>query len=482
MIARRSRAIRSTAAAFLSQFGSFAIIFGVTVTLARILTPSDFGLYGIALALTGFLDFARQGGLVVPVIQSESLTAAQLNNLVWFNGALGLSLTLLMIAVSPLAGHLYADARLPRVVSALAMGFVVTGLSTQHAAWLRREMRFTALAACEISAVLVAGALAIVVARAGAGYWALVCFQLVREVVLATLVMGVSRLRTSWPRRDTAIGPLLRFGGVMMAFELLGYLNFRADNLIVGWGLGPAALGFYSKAYDFLLLPVNQINTPLSGVAHATLSRLQRDPVAYTLFLRKAVLLSTGLGLPATVFLYWHAAAVVEYVFGPQWRPAIAIARALAPASACLSVTAAAGWIFLSLGRARRQLWWAGGTTLITVAAFWLGLSGGAVGVAYAFSITRVALLVPTLMFTCHGTFVRWTSVLATVVRPAVASAMALLTSVWLDRQYPMSPWTLPRNAALFGAVYAACWCITRSGRRELREYLPVPHQRVPHA
>lgn len=482
MTARRRRAIQSTAAAFTSQFGSFAVGLAVTVTLARILTPSDFGLYGIAFALTGFLEFARQGGLTVPVIQSESLTSAQLNNLVWFNAALGLSLMLLMLAVAPLAATLYGDARLTGIVSALAVGFLVTGVSTQHAALIRREMRFTALAICEISAMLVAGTIAIVAARDGAGYWALVAFQLAREVVLSTLLIAVSRLRTSWPRRDTAVGPLLRFGGVMMAFEILGYLNFRADNLIVGWGLGPAALGFYSKAYEFLLLPVNQIGTPLSGVAHATLSRLQRDPEAYRLFLRKALLLSTGLGVPATVFLYWNAAAVVEYVLGSQWRPSIAIARALAPAAACMSVTTAVGWIFLSLGRARRQLWWAGCTTLLTVAAFGLGLSRGAVGVAYAFSITRVVLLVPTLMFTCHGTFIQWTSVLATIVRPAVASTVALLTSVWLDRQYPMSPLTLPRNAAVFGVVYAACWCITRNGRRELREYWPAAQPFASHA
>lgn len=137
MTARRRRAIRSTAAAFTSQFGSFATSLAVTVTLARILTPSDFGLYGIALALTGFLEFARQGGLTVPVIQSESLTPAQLNDLVWFNATLGLSLMLLMLAAAPLAATLYGDPRLTGIVSALAIGFLITGVSTQHAALIR---------------------------------------------------------------------------------------------------------------------------------------------------------------------------------------------------------------------------------------------------------------------------------------------------------------------------------------------------------
>ena len=482
MSARRRRVIRSTAAAFTSQFGSFTISLGVTVTLARLLAPSDFGIYGVAFAITGFLDFARQGGLVVPVIQSESLTSAQLNTLVWFNAALGLLLTLALLAVAPLAGHLYGEPQLAAVISVLAIGFLVGGLSAQHAALLKRELRFAALATCEISALLAAGALAIAAARSGAGVWALVVFQLVREVVLSTLVVVVSRVRVRWPDRHVTLAPLLRFGGVMMAFELLGYLNFRADNLIVGWALGPAALGFYSKAYEFLLLPVNQIGAPLAGVAHATLSRLQRDPERYRLFLRKALLVSTGLVLPATVFLWWNATAVVEYVLGPQWRPTVDIARALAPAAACMSVTTAMGWIFLSLGRARRQLWWAAGTTMLTIVSFTLGLSGGAVGVAYAFSISRVLLLVPTLMFTCHGTFVRWSSLLATAARPLAASGLAVLTSVWLDRQYAMSPWTLPRNAIVFALVYAAGWCLTRGGRRELREYWPTAQPLVPHA
>lgn len=268
------RAARGTAAAFASQALKFALNFGVTVTLARLLTPEAFGLFGIAFAVTGFWEFAKDGGMIVPVVQRETLEPDQLAALFWFNAGLGLLVTLVTMLVSPLVGRLFADDRLVPITAALALVFLAGGLSTQHAALLRRQLRFTALASCELVALALASVIAVVSAARGAGYWSLVYFQLARELLQTVLVIAATRWIPRWPERWGEIGPLVRFGSLMMVFDLLGYLTFKLDNVIVGWALGPAALGLYDKAYQLLLLPANQIGLPLSGVVHATLSRL----------------------------------------------------------------------------------------------------------------------------------------------------------------------------------------------------------------
>lgn len=468
------RAARGTAAAFISQGGKFALNFGVGVALARLLSPEDFGIFAIAFAVTGFLEFAKDGGMVVPVIQTESLTPEQLDTLFWFNSAVGLGVTLIGFIAAPIAGRIYADDRLIPVTCALALVFLAGGLSTQHLALLRRQMRFTALAVCEVTALGIAAAVAIVSAVRGAHYWALVVFQLVREVLQTIFVVAATRWLPAWPKRWASIAPLVKFGGLMMVFDIIGYLNLKVDNLIVAWFVGPAALGFYDKAYQFVLLPVNQINAPLSNVVHSTLSRLQREPERYRAYLTRALLLATGLGLPLIAFLGVNAETVIVQLFGAQWAPSVPIFRALIPAAALMTVTTCVGWIFLSLGRARRQLKWAAFTTAITVTSFLIGAQWGAVGVALAFSLSRLVLFVPTLIYTCHESPVAWTSILSTAMRPAFASVVAAGASLALDAVFPVSGWTLVRNGLAFAAVYHLCWLATPGGRMLVRENLLV--------
>jgi O-antigen/teichoic acid export membrane protein len=408
------------------------------------------------------------------VIQSETLSSEQLDTLFWFNAGVGLLVTLVGFVAAPIAGHLYADARLVPITCALALVFLAGGLSTQHVALLRRQMRFTALASCELLALAAAAGAAIVAALQGARYWSLVVFQLVREVVQTALVIAVTRWLPAWPNRWAAIGPLVRFGGLMMVFDIIGYLNLKVDNLIVAWFLGPAALGFYDKAYQLLLLPVNQINAPLSNVVHSTLSRLQREPARYRAYLTRALMLAAGLGLPLIAFLSANARAVIVLLFGAQWLPSVPIFQALVPAAALMTITACVGWIFLSLGRARRQLRWASFTTAVTVAAFFIGVRWGAVGVALAFSLSRLVLFVPTLVYTCHDSPVAWTAILTTASRPALASIIAAAASLAMDSLFPSNAWSLPRNGVVFAAVYNVCWMITPGGRTLLRENLLV--------
>ncbi len=467
-----ARAVRGTAAAFASQGISFLVNLVVAIALARLLTPEDFGLFGIAFAVTGFLAFAKDGGMVIPVIQTETLTSEQLDALFWFNAGVGLLATAVALLLAPLIGRLYSDERLVPLVCALALAFLSGGLATQHVALLRRQLRISTLAWCEIAALVIAGCVAITAALHGAKYWSLVCFQLAREFVLTVMVTVATGWRPAWPRQWRAIGPLVRFGGVMMVFDLIGYLNFKIGNLIVGWFLGPTVLGFYDKAYQFLLMPVNQINAPLGSVVHATLSRLQREPGRYRAYLSGALLVATALGMPLIAFCYANAHAIITQLLGSQWLPSVPIFRALAPAAVCMTITTSVGWIFLSLGRANRQLRWSAATTAITVIAFVAGTRWGVLGVALAFSATRVVFLLPTLIFTCAGSFVRWTELIATATRPALASAAALAASLSLNALMPLQESTIPLNIAVFGTVYALCWMIMPGGRALVRENL----------
>ena len=465
------RAGHGALAAFISQGGKFVLNFAVAVILARLLSPEDFGLFALAFAITGFLEFAKDGGMVLPVVQAEELTLAQIDTLFWFNAGVGLLVTVIACGAALVVGSLYADARIVPLTCALALSFLVGGLSTQHLGLLRRQMRFTALALCEVVALTVAAVAAVAAAMHGAGYWALVLFQLLREALQAVFVVIATRWLPAWPTQWAPVQPLVRSGGIMMVFELLGYLVLKMDKLIVGWFVGPSGLGFYDKAFQLLLLPVNQINAPLSGVVHSTLSRLQREPERFRGYFMRALFVTTSLGLPVIAFAAVNADAVIAVLFGTRWLPAAPIFRALAPAAALMTMPPV-GWICFPLGRGRRQLPWTIFTTATTVAAIFIGVRWGPVGVALAYSVTRVVLFLPTLVFTCHGTPLAWPTLLAAAARPALASTIGAIASLAADAMLARSAAQLLFNGALFAAVYHLCWLAIPGGRMLVRDSL----------
>jgi O-antigen/teichoic acid export membrane protein len=452
----QQRILRNGAASVAAQAIKLILMVGTGIVLARCLQPVDFGLVGIAFGFTGFLEIAKDGGLVVPVVQSNELTREQLDVLFWVNAGVGVALTAVSILAAPLIAKLFHEPRLSQAIPWLALTFLAGGVSTQHRALLRRDARFQALAICETAAMAGGCATAVVLALMGAGYWSLIWLYVTMEITQTVLTFSTSGWIPRWPDRSTPVRHLLQFGSLMMAFDFVGYMNFRFDNLVVGWYLGPAALGYYDKAYQILMLPVNQFVAPVSGVAFSELSRAASDPYHYGELFDRFLRTTTGLGMPLVAFLFANITTLVTLVLGPQWLPSVPVFQALAPMAFLMTVTAGTGWIFLSLGRAGRQLKWGVLCSAATVFAYWIGVRWGTVGVGVCITLSRVILFVPTLQYTCAGSPVTWTRILAVAGRPAWASLAALAASWVADISLGGGTWQLPRNALIFLVTYFA--------------------------
>ena len=208
-------------------------------------------------------------------VQIAETSHRQVSTLFWINVAFGAAVMLLTAACSPLIAWFYGEPRLIRITLALAVSFLFAGLTVQHQALLRRQMRFATLAAVEVTAVLVGAGIAIVSTFFGVKYWALVVMYL---GIAATTMVGVwlsCRWRPGPPVRGSGVRSMLAFGGNLTAVNLLGYVARNMDKVFIGKVWGAGVLGLYGKAYEMLLLPIQQINTPVTSVAIPTLSRLQ---------------------------------------------------------------------------------------------------------------------------------------------------------------------------------------------------------------
>ena len=204
------------------------------------------------------------------------------------------------------------------IVLALAGLLVVSGITTQYRADLSRSLRFHALAAVDFSAQTLGVAVAIIAAVLGADYWAIVAQQITFVVVTCALSVAFSRWRPGLPSRHTSVRRFVRFGTSVLGTQMLGYATNNIDNVTIGAVWGPGPLGRYSRAYQLLMVPINQISDPTSRVILPILSRVHDDPPTYQRYVEKAQHVGTYALAPAFSIAAGLAAPLVAVLFGPQ--------------------------------------------------------------------------------------------------------------------------------------------------------------------
>jgi O-antigen/teichoic acid export membrane protein len=391
----------------------------------------------------------------------------------------------LVMAMAPVLAWFYGEPRLAGITLVMSVGIFLSSLSMVHVGVLRRQMNFRALTMLEVVAMVVGLVVGVGSALAGAGYWALVFQQVSIYAAQASGAVLLCRWRPAARRaspsmRDTELRSMLRYGKDVSAARIVSYLGQNTDTVLVGYFAGPATLGLYQKAYQWSLMPISQLYSPLLPVAVSSFSRLQADVERYRLYVRATLLGLFSAVLPATLLLFLTAEPVILLLLGRQWVDAIPIFRILAVGAFFASFPLVMRWIFLAEGRTAEQLRWAVGSSLLTVVARAVGVQWSAVGVAIAFSIAMIILAVPGVWYGLRNSPLQWGDFLAATWRPVTASLAAagglILLRVWLPpigRPIPQ----LAFDGVMFGLLYTAGWLFLPGGLGQAARMLQ--HARV---
>ena len=479
------RSVRGGVITLFGQACRLVLSIGGTAVLARLLTPADFGLIAMCATITGFAAIFKDVGLTAATIQRKSITHAQTSTLFWINAAIGFILMLGVGALAPAVGWFYGEPRLVVVLLAISSSFVFGGLAAQHIAVLRREMRYTELAVIDVGALAVSFGTAIALASAGAGYWALAAQPIVLALGTAVGAWVLCRWLPSLPVRGAGVRSMLAFGSSVTGFNVLNYLSRNMDNVLIGWRLGASPLGIYSRAYGLVLMPIRQINAPVSSVVMTALSRLQDDADAFRVYYLRAIAMLAFVTMPLIALAFATADEIVLILLGDQWTQAADVFRLLAPAAFVGAVNVAPGWLCMTLGRPERQLRWAMIAAPVSVTGFVIGLRWGISGIATAFSITFCIMFVVFVQYACVGSPVRARNVWMALWRPSTAAIGSAAGTMVLVQFIADTVDTVigqfAERAVVFGALYLGTWMCLPGGAQLLRRYIRMMrHLRSP--
>lgn len=376
--------------------GQVIVQVAVLVVLARLVSPSDFGIAAAALVVVRLSLIVADSGVGPALVQRTDLRPDHIRVAFTVTTLLGLATWGLISLGAPAVAALFGMPGLVPVLRVIGAVFFLRSVTVgDHL--LQRELRFRRLTAVELtSLVLGYGVISVVLAVTGAGVWAIVWGHLA-QAGLRTALLWYARphvFRPSLARRP--LGELVRFGAGLTVAQLAAVVATQGDNFIVGRWLGPYALGLYGRAYQLMVVPAllfgNVINHVLFPAMAAVDGDRDRLRTAYTM----AVAVLTVLTLPLSAVLLVTAPEVIVVVLGDEWLPMLGAFNVLAvciffrtshKVSDCL--TLATGAVYR---RASRQWAYAAMVVVGSLVGQRWGLPGVATGLGVALVLNYVLM------------------------------------------------------------------------------------------
>ena len=425
------KTLRGGVAKLCGQAGNFALRLGSMVVLARLLSPQDFGLVAMVTVVTGVYELFTSAGLSSATIQRFAITNQQISTLFWINILVGTALGALCVGTAPVLVKFYHEPRLFGVTIAMAAGFVLNAAGVQHSAILQRQLRYVAVTAIELSALLASIVVGIGMALGGFGYWSLVGAAIISAAVSTAGMWIVTGWIPGAPKWDADVNSMLRFGGTITLNALIVYIAYNFDKLLLGRVWGADALGIYGRAYQLINLPTGNLNAAVGGIAFSALSRLQNDPPRIRSYFLKGYSLVISMTVPITMFSAFFAEDIILVLLGPKWGEAAEIFRFLTPTVLIFAIINPLGWLLLSVGLQGRSLRVAMVIAPIVIVSYLIGLPYGPAGVAFAYSAGMTLWLIPHVLWCLHGTVVSPKDLFVATIRP-VLGGLAAAALAWV--------------------------------------------------
>jgi O-antigen/teichoic acid export membrane protein len=312
-----------------SQGVSLGLHLSTLILLARLLTPSDFGLAAMVLVFRRLLYLLSDFALTPALIQRPNLTEHDRSTAFWSSLFLGACFTVAGIALAGSVAAFYGEPRVEDLFIVFSLGFVILAFGSTQAALLARELTFRSLEIRNMIGAVGGAAVAIALALGGFGPWALIGQTLGMMAISTLLVWVLSSWRPKLTFSRKSLQHLGGFSGYVFGSQLLTFVIANLDNLLVGKFIGAAPLGAYRLAYNLVIFPLSNLAIPITSVLFPAFSRMAGNPLRLASAWIRATRVVMAVVCPIFIILVVTAPDLIPVVFGEQWSSAIPVVQIL---------------------------------------------------------------------------------------------------------------------------------------------------------
>lgn len=307
----------------LERFSAQAISLGVTIILARLLLPAEFGIVAIIAVFINLANVIIDGGLSTALIQKKDADNTDFSTITFFSLAVAVVLYALLSCLAPSIARFYSQPLLTPIIRVLGINLILNSYNAIQRAYIAKHMLFNKLFYCSLTAISISGLTGVVMAYRGWGVWALVGQQLANQIAL-TAIMSYAI-----PWRPVLVFSSERFRGLfdygwkifLSNFIIAIYENLRS--LIIGKIYQPATLAYFDRGKQFPDLITTNINMSLQTVLLPAFSDIQDERSRVKEMMKNAVKITNFFILPLLVGLMVTAKPLVLLVLTEKWLDAV---------------------------------------------------------------------------------------------------------------------------------------------------------------
>lgn len=369
--------------------------------LARILSPSDFGLMAIVMVIIGFSNMFIDMGISNAIIYKQKVTDNQLTSLYWLNVFVGLLLFLLLLIISPFVAEFYGTPQLIKLIILVGTTFLIQPYGQQFMILLQKELQFDKITKVQISARFCSFIATVLFAIFNFGVLSLAYGVIIYSIISTSLFIysGAKIYRPKFYFRKKDLNEFLSFGMYQMAEKAMNYFGTQFDTILIGKFLGIETLGIYNIAKNLVSRPSSIINPVITKVTFPVMSKISGDINKLRRIYIKTINYLTFVNTPVYLLFFLLASPIVVLLFGDGWDEAIPVVQILAIGFLFKSIGNPSGSLLLSKGKANIAFYWNVITFILYPIFIITGSNFGIEGIALSFCFLHLIFIFPNWKF-----------------------------------------------------------------------------------
>ncbi len=319
----KQKAVKGVAWTAIDQATYIGLNFVIGVILARLLSPSEFGLLAMIAVFNAIAQAFLDSGFGAALIRKPQVSEADRSTAFYFNIIAGAVLFGVLFLAAPFIAQFYAQPILQPLVRWEAFLLVIAGFNIVQQAQLSRDLNFKAKAIIRASSTLLSGGIAILAAYRGAGVWSLVLMHIAFNAIQLVMLWLMSpwRPHSGWSRQSFSY--LWGFGSKMLASSVIDKVYMQIYPIVIGKFFTPADLGQYARASQYAQLPSHTMTNVIQQVTFPVLSQIQQDGERLSSSYRRILRLSAFLIFPVMIALAALARPLVVALVTDKWLPCV---------------------------------------------------------------------------------------------------------------------------------------------------------------
>lgn len=304
---------------FIDNIAGSGITFLVGIILARLLSPSEFGIIGIITVFIAISNVFIDSGFTTALIRKVKVTQEDYNTVFYSNLIVSITLIIFFLLTSKSIAYFFREPSLELILPVMSLLLLINALTIVQRTDLVRKIDFRTQALVSLIASIGSGIIGISLALLKFGVWSLVWQQLSRQILISLFLWIFNRWRPTINFSKDSFKELFGFGSKILFANLINTIYKNIFNIIIGKVYSPADLGQYNRADQFNIIFTNNLTSIIQRVSLPTLSSVQDDKIRLTILFRKFTIYSALISFPLILGLAAVAKPLILVLVGQKW-------------------------------------------------------------------------------------------------------------------------------------------------------------------